>query len=162
MADNMKETGCTRRSFLRSLGLGATAAALPGLACAAGAERRSRRPNVLFLMTDQQTLRAMSAYGNPHVKTPHMDFTSRMPHVTGVNVNGQTPKASIPNMGHIFRQAGYATAWAGKWHLPRSYPQGPVPGFEYLRVPDGTKFGLGAQTDGPVADEAIAFLRRPA
>ncbi|MBN2128493.1 MAG: sulfatase-like hydrolase/transferase [Sedimentisphaerales bacterium] len=186
MADIMRETGCTRRGFLRSVGLGATAAALPGLACAAGAERRSRRPNVLFLMTDQQTLRAMSAYGNPHLKTPHMDslaaggvrfgksyctapvcgpsrsslITSRMPHVTGVNINGQTPDPSIPNMGQVFRGAGYATAWAGKWHLPRSYPQGPVPGFEYLRVPDGTKFGLGAQTDGPVADEAIAFLRR--
>jgi arylsulfatase A-like enzyme len=63
-------------------------------------------------------------------------------------------------MGHIFRDAGYATAWAGKWHLPKSYPQGPIPGFEYLPVPEGTKFRLGSQTDGPVADEAIKFLRR--
>jgi len=128
----------------------------------------------------------MSAYGNRYLKTPHMDsiaahgvrfeksyctapvcgpsrsslVTSRMPHVTGVNVNGQTPDPSLPNMGRVFRDAGYATAWAGKWHLPKSYPQGPVPGFEYLPVPDGTKFRLGAQTDAPVADEAIEFLRR--
>jgi arylsulfatase A-like enzyme len=63
-------------------------------------------------------------------------------------------------MGQIFRQAGYATAWAGKWHLPKSYPQGPIPGFEYLSVPKGTKFRLGSETDGPVADEAIKYLRR--
>jgi arylsulfatase A-like enzyme len=149
-------------------------------------QRRSRRPNVLFLMTDQQTLRAMSAYGNPYLKTPHMDslaasgvrfensycttpvcgpsrsslITSRMPHITGVNINDQVPDPGIPTMGHIFREAGYATAWAGKWHLPKSYPQRPIPGFEYLSVPEGTKFRLGSETDGPVADEAIKFLQR--
>jgi len=180
----MNETGCTRRRFLRSLGLGASAIATQGFARAAGAKPGLRRPNVLFIMTDQQTVRAMSAYGNLHLKTPHMNslaahgvrfeksyctapvcgparsslVTSRMPHVTGVN--GQTPDPSIPNMGQVFHGAGYVTAWTGKWHLPKSYPQGPVPGFEYLCVPDGTKFGLGSQTDGPVADEAIAFLRR--
>ena len=176
----------TRRAFLGSLGAGAAALATRGLAHAAQRKPAARRPNVLFIMTDQQTLRAMSAYGNPYLQTPHMDslaasgvrfersyctapvcgparsslITSRMPHVTGVDINGRTPDPSIPNMGQIFRQAGYTTAWAGKWHLPQSYPQGPVPGFEYLPVPEGTKFRLGAQTDGPVADEAIEFLRR--
>jgi arylsulfatase A-like enzyme len=171
----------TRRAFLQTVGVGAALGATSGLS---RGRSSGRRPNVLFLMTDQQTLRAMSAYGNRWLKTPHMDsiaangvrfersyctapvcgpsrsslITSRMPHVTGVNVNGQTPDPAIPNMGHIFRDAGYVTAWAGKWHLPKSYPQGPVPGFEYLPVPEGTKFRLGAETDGPVADEAIEFL----
>ena len=31
------------------------------------------KPNILFIFTDQQTMRAMSAYGNPHLHTPHMD-----------------------------------------------------------------------------------------
>lgn len=171
----------TRRAFLR------TAAAATAIGLVPHAQARSaRHPNVLFLMTDQQTLRAMSAYGNPHLRTPHMDslaaagvrfensycttpvcgpsrgslLTSRMPHETGVEINGQTLDPAIPNMGEIFREAGYHTAWTGKWHLPKSYPQGPVPGFEYLPVPEGTKFRLGSQTDGPVADEAIRFLRR--
>jgi arylsulfatase A-like enzyme len=170
----------TRREFLQAVGATVAAMAVP-----ARSKPVARRPNVLFLMTDQQTLRAMSAYGNPWLKTPHMDsiaavgvrfeksyctapvcgpsrsslITSRMPHVTGVNINGQVPDPSIPNMGHIFRDAGYTAAWVGKWHLPKSYPQGPVPGFEYLPVPEGTKFRLGSETDGPVADEAIKFLR---
>jgi len=174
----------SRRGFLKALGRGTLFLAFPGLSAAG--QDRTRRPNVLFLMTDQQTLRTMSAYGNPHLKTPHMDslaavgvrfeksyctapvcgpsrsslITSRMPHVTGVDINGQVPDPAIPNMGQIFREAGYVTAWAGKWHLPQSYPQGPIPGFEYLSVPEGTKFRLGAQTDGPVADEAVKFLRR--
>jgi arylsulfatase A-like enzyme len=179
----MERRYCTRRAFLQTTGAGSVAAMMGGLAYGRSI---SRRPDVLFLMTDQQTLRAMSAYGNPHLKTPHMDsvvaggvrfeksycttpvcgpsrsslITSRMPHITGVNINGQVPDPSIPNMGQIFRDAGYATAWAGKWHLPKSYPQGPIPGFEYLPVPKGTKFRLGSETDRPVAVEAIKFLRR--
>lgn len=30
-------------------------------------------PNVIFIMTDDQRQDAMSAYGNPVLKTPHMD-----------------------------------------------------------------------------------------
>lgn len=182
----MSQLGYTRRDFLRAMGLGAGLGLSGCLFAPRGSSVSVKRPNILFVFTDQQSLRAMSAYGNRYVKTPHMDsiaangvrftksycsspvcgpsrsslVTSRMPHVTGVNVNGQTPDASIPNMGEIFREAGYVTAWAGKWHLPESYPQEPISGFEYLEVPEGTKFRLGSDTDGPVADEAIKFLQR--
>ncbi|HID23305.1 MAG TPA: hypothetical protein EYP14_13015, partial [Planctomycetaceae bacterium] len=156
---------------------------------AARDETAKPRPNVLLLMTDQQTLRAMSAAGNPYLHTPHMDslaaagvrftisycaspvcapsrssiLTGRMPHETGVNFNGDVPDPSLPNLGEIFRAAGYETAWAGKWHLPASYPRAPqqtVPGFEYLSLPKDVGLALGEQTDGIVADRAIAFLRR--
>lgn len=179
------KSGMTRRQFLKAMGLGA-AVTLPGCLSSARKTAPRERPNILFIMTDQQTLRAMSAYGNQYLSTPHMDsiaangvrfeksyctapvcgpsrsslVTSRMPHVTGVNVNGETPDPSLPNMGQIFREQGYATAWAGKWHLPKSYPQGPIAGFEYLVVAEGTGFRLGSETDGPVADEAIKFLHR--
>ncbi|NOX57186.1 MAG: sulfatase-like hydrolase/transferase [Planctomycetes bacterium] len=155
---------------------------------AARDEAAKTRPNILLLMTDQQTLRAMSAAGNPYLHTPNMDslaagvrftisycaspvcapsrssiITGRMPHETGVNFNGDVPDPSIPNLGEVFRAAGYETAWAGKWHLPASYPRPPkdtVPGFEYLSLPKDIHLGLGEQTDGIVADRAIAFLRR--
>ena len=32
-----------------------------------------KRPNILFMHVDQMHWEAMSAYGNPHVKTPGMD-----------------------------------------------------------------------------------------
>jgi len=37
----------------------------------------SSRPNILFVFTDQQTLRAMGAVGNPWLKTPNMDRLAR-------------------------------------------------------------------------------------
>ena len=182
----MNTYGYRRRDFLKAVGLGALGLGLSS--CLSGTRKRAsaKRPNVLLILTDQQTIKAMSAYGNRYLNTPHMDsiaangvrfeksyctspvcgparsslVTSRMPHATGVNVNGQTPDPSIPNMGQIFREAGYVTAWSGKWHLPKSYPQGAIAGFEYLKLPEGTKFGLASETDGPVADEAIKFVRR--
>jgi arylsulfatase A-like enzyme len=151
----------------------------------------STTPNVLFLFTDQQSMRAMGAGGgNPHLHTPHMDalaadgvrfersyctapvctpargslITSCMPHELGIDFNDTTPDPSIPNMGEVFRRAGYETAWAGKWHLPESYPQysgGSIPGFELLPMAPSVRAGLGARTDAPAADAAIEFLRRP-
>jgi len=181
---------CSRRSFLEAVGLGAASLAVSGRGRGDEPEPVSPErygPNVLLIMTDQQTATALSACGNEHLKTPHMDsiaesgvrfaksyctapvcgparsslLTGRMPHQTGVNVNGQTIYRSIPNLGDLFRRAGYETAWAGKWHLPRSYPQrDAIPGFEYLRVKKSVNYAFGASTDDPAADEAIRFLRR--
>jgi len=85
-------------------------------------------------------------------------ITSRMPHTTGAEVSGQTPDPANPNMGEVFRQAGYTTAWAGKWHLSESYPREGIAGLEYLHVPADTKFRLGSQTDGPAADETVPLV----
>ena len=146
--------GMTRRELLKAAGVGAAAMALPHWA--AGAETPARRPclpagrpNFLFLLTDQQSLSAMSAAGNPWVKTPHMDrlaargvrftrsycpyplcgparaalFTSRMPHEVGVNTNDNSRiPADTPTMGGLLRAAGYETGYAGKWHVPVVYP----------------------------------------
>ena len=147
-----------------------------------------KRPNVLFLFTDQQSARAMSAFGNPWLKTPHMDsiaaqgtmftesyctspvcsparsslLTGRYPHETGVNINGPAIDASIPNMGQVFGEAGYTTAYAGKWHLPTSYPtKDSIPGFEYLLPPKRPKGYLtGTKIDTHSTDAAIEFLER--
>ena len=93
----------------------------------------SDQPNVLFVFTDQQSARAMSCAGNPHLHTPHMDalaaagtrfaqaycaapvcgpsraslVTGRLPHEHGVLVNGMTPDPAVPNIGELFRHAGY-------------------------------------------------------
>src|SRR5262249_19161642 len=116
-------------------------------AAAAMAQPGAARPNVLFIITDQQSNCALSANGNPYLRTPAMDalardgitftesyctypvcsparssfFTSRMPHETGVRNNGQRIAAGIPTMGEHFRAHGYRTLYGGKWHLPRSF-----------------------------------------
>ena len=58
----------TRRSVLRLMG--SAAAALPWTRLLA---QDAPPPNILFIMTDDQQQAAMSAYGNPILKTPNMD-----------------------------------------------------------------------------------------
>ncbi len=50
--------------------LTASVAVLVGMGAEAGEDER---PNVLFLLTDQQSATMMSATGNPHLETPAMD-----------------------------------------------------------------------------------------
>ena len=109
------------------------------------------RPNVVLIITDQQTRATISAYGNERTRTPHMDrlaaggvafeksycasplcspgrasiVTGQMPHTAGVNVNDEPVRDGIANLGEIFSRSGYETVWAGKWNLPESFPPEP-------------------------------------
>lgn len=152
------------------------------------------QPNVLLILTDQQTVGMMSAAGNPYLETPAMDqlarngvmflqsyctspvcaparssiITGKMPHETGVEWNGDKIKDSVLNIGEIFRESGYQTVWAGKWHLPESYPQRTnspqkeIRGFDLLpfRDPDLENWMLGAETDPPLTRAAVKFLEQ--
>jgi len=106
----------------------------------------NKQPNILFLFTDQQSLRAMGACGFP-AHTPHMDalaaggvrfdrsyctspvcsparaslMTGRMPHEIGARYNGCKLPPDCRTLGHMFRDAGYETAYAGKWHMWEVY-----------------------------------------
>ena len=127
----------------------------------------------------------MSCTGNPHLHTPHMDAlaaagihftqsycaapvcgpsracltTGRLPHEHGVLVNGMTPDPAVPNIGELFRHAGYETAWSGRWHLPDNGSNGQVHGFDILHDPQ-TQLGLGQLGDEPVVDAASEFIQR--
>lgn len=124
------------------------------------------KPNILLIFTDQQNINMMSAMGNPHLNTPNMDklahegimftqsyctspvcgparssiISGRMPHETGVEWNGDSMNKEVPNAGEIFRNAGYRTVWAGKWHLPDNYP---------LRIQDPDKRKSGVLISSP-------------
>jgi arylsulfatase A-like enzyme len=181
-----------RRQLLKT-----TAAALLSSAASRKAiglqSSKTTKPNVLLLLTDQQTVKAMSCAGNRYVKTPALDqlaargvrfersyctapicgpsrsslITGRMPHETGVNYNVETPKAEIPNLGQLFRVAGYRTVWAGKWHLPRMFPhkfdpeQKEIPGFELMHFFDFSlpRWGEGSVTDPPLTEAVLRFMR---
>ena len=66
-----------RREFLKTVGLGATVVAMSG--CETRGQRLSgnlrirERPNIIFLMSDDQRWDAMGCMGNPVIKTPNMD-----------------------------------------------------------------------------------------
>ncbi len=137
------------------------------------------RPNLLLILTDQQTHDAVSCSGNPWLRTPAMNslaahgvrflqtictypvcspsrssiFTGRMPHETGVRNNAKAVAAGIPTMGEIFRQAGYKTVYGGKWHLPRPFEG--MTGFDKLI--GGA--GQGRDMDAPLAGACAKWLR---
>ena len=110
-----------------------------------------RRPNILFIITDQQYAGAMSCAGNPDVYTPNMDslaatgvrftraycthplcgpqrasfMTGLFPHQNGATSNN-TPinsKYKGRTLGNLLADAGYDCALAGKWHVPGTTPE---------------------------------------
>ncbi|MEI7835716.1 MAG: sulfatase-like hydrolase/transferase [Planctomycetota bacterium] len=147
------------------------------------------RPNVLLIITDQQAAMALTACGNAYAHTPGMDsliqggtsfrsayctspvctpsrvslVTGRMPHELGVNVNHDRADDAVPTLGHMFGEAGYRTAWAGKTHTPPVPPDrmDPAPGFECLALRDHANRHLGSAGDSVVADAAVEFLTDP-
>jgi arylsulfatase A-like enzyme len=63
----------TRREFVAGLAGATVGAALLGALPAQQGRARRDRPNILFIFTDQQQISAMSAAGNPRLRTPAMD-----------------------------------------------------------------------------------------
>jgi len=130
----------TRREFLKSSAAGSlTLTALASRAFSAS----DRKPNVIYIMTDQQRKDTLRCYGNDKVQTPVLDglakrgilFTScyatqpvcspcRSSMVTGLFPNATTVvENNIPLPPEKFswmramHDAGYKVCYIGKWHL---------------------------------------------
>jgi arylsulfatase A-like enzyme len=114
---------------------------------------RAARPNVVFVMTDDQGYGDLSCTGNPVLKTPNIDALSRVSvrlndyHVsptcsptrsalltghwtnrTGVwhTIMGRSLlRENETTVARIFSDDGYATGMFGKWHLGDNYPYRP-------------------------------------
>ncbi len=161
--------------------------------CQTNKSDSNKRPNIILILTDQQNSNMMSAVGNPYLQTPAMDLlakqgvvfthayctspvcgparssiiSGRMPHETGVEWNGQSMRNDITNSGEIFRKNGYQAVWAGKWHLPESYPQRAtskqktIKGFDLLPwKPKLKRWFLGAETDPTLTKTVVNYLEK--
>ncbi|MBN2154151.1 MAG: sulfatase [Candidatus Lokiarchaeota archaeon] len=100
------------------------------------------RPNVIWIFGDQHPWHALGCNGNPDVKTPNIDAIA----AAGVNfvnavagyplccpfrgslLTGRYPHKVVPGhqyqmdpaertVAHAFNEAGYKTAYFGKWHV---------------------------------------------
>jgi N-acetylglucosamine-6-sulfatase len=138
----------SRRSFLATAG--ATAAA--AFACGGGA----RRPNVVFILTDDQRWDCLGCAGHPFLKTPNLDrlaaegvrfanaFTTsslcspsrasflsgRYAHSHGVRNNFTEYPADLASYPRVLQSAGYRTGYIGKWHMGEGNDE-KRPGFDY-------------------------------
>lgn len=107
----------------------------------------AKRPNILFILTDDQRFDTLSALANSEIETPNLDrlvacgttFThahimggtspavcmpSRAMMLTGrtlfsIDRQGQRIPTEHTAMPEWFRENGYATAHVGKWHQDR-------------------------------------------
>jgi len=134
----------SRRSLLQTL----------GTAVAAQSQTPKKRPNLLFLFSDQHAYDTMGCSGNKFVRTPVMDklssegihfthcfstapvcspyrsmlLSGMHPLQTGVFMNDNM---MIPGKGKYFgealRDAGYRTAYYGKWHVLGGNRVRPIP-----------------------------------
>ena len=138
-----------RRDFLRRAGLAlvaTTEAGMTGRASADGNKRQVKRPNILFIMSDDHTTQAIGVYGSRLARlnpTPNIDalakngmrfdrvycnnsictpsrasiMTGQYSQTNGVlDLDGNLP----PERQFLpmeMKKAGYQTAIIGKWHL---------------------------------------------
>ena len=65
-----------RREFTRITGITVAGITLDGIARAQSSSKNDKRPNILFIMTDQQSAHMMSCTGNRSLHTPAMDRLS--------------------------------------------------------------------------------------
>ena len=158
----------TQRDYLKGVELGSAAPGLPpGSATSA---TPAKKPNVVFVLTDDQGYGDLHCHGNRFIKTPYMDnlasesvsftdfhvmtccapsramlMTGRYPMRTGVWCTvGKTSrmKQGEVTMADVFKENGYRTGFFGKWHLGDNYPFRPQDrGFEDVLMSGGGGVG---------------------
>jgi len=169
-----------RRQFVQTIGLGMASLAVPG--CLGGKKLWAKKPNILFIMTDDHASHAMSCYGSRINTTPNIDriasegirfencfctnsicapsraviLTGKHSHLNGVRDNALRFDGTQQIFPRLLQQGGYQTVMIGKWHL-KSDPTGfdywnVLPGQGHYYNPDLIEMGERKQYPGYVTD----------
>lgn len=118
----------------------------------------TQRPNIVIIISDDHALSTIGAYGSKYGATPNIDriakegavfknafvnnsicapsraslLTGKYSHMNGLKDNRDEFDAAQDVFPRRMMDAGFQTAWIGKWHL-KSYPQG----FDYWNIVPG-------------------------
>ncbi|MGC4034735.1 MAG: sulfatase [Chitinophagaceae bacterium] len=119
---------------------------------------QNKKPNIIFILSDDHAYQATSAYGNKIIQTPNIDriakagallennfvansicgpsratlLTGKYSHKNGYALNEKTFDVNQTTFPVLLQQNGYQTAWIGKLHL------GSLPiGFNYFNILPG-------------------------
>jgi len=150
-------------------------------------EQVTKRPNIIYIMTDDHGYQAMSCYNGKLNQTPNTDrianegvmftrgfvtnsicapsravmLTGKHSHVNGHINNSQVFDGSQETFPKLLQKAGYETAMIGKWHL-ESDPTG----FDYWNIlpgqgdyynPDFIEMGEKSRVEGYVTNLITNF-----
>jgi arylsulfatase A-like enzyme len=135
------------------------------------------RPNIVIIMADQWNAQSLGYAGNTDVKTPNLDklssrsvvlktavsvmpvcsparaslLTGQYPLTHGVFYNDRPLRNEALTLAEIYKNAGYATAYIGKWHVNgqenfekqfgarnRAVPKARRQGFDYWKAREVT------------------------
>lgn len=110
------------------------------LNCLGQQKKTEIRPNVLVILSDQHSGKVMTQTGYKHVSTPGIDklakegvtftrsyctypvcMSSRASLMTGyMPSKSNTNITQFPSLGKVIKDAGYDTAYFGKWHVSKT------------------------------------------
>lgn len=137
----MASAKISRRNFVkRSVAAAPMAGLFPHMLTS---KSRARKPNLLFLWTDEQRADTMKAYGNPVIHAPNLNklatecvvfdkayvtqpvctpsrstvMTGLWPHQNGCVQNNVALQHETPTLPKLIGDADYRTGYFGKWHL---------------------------------------------
>jgi N-acetylglucosamine-6-sulfatase len=150
MNSDRREKFLSRREFMEATGATLALSSVCNAAAATG-----KRPNIIFILTDDQRYDAVGCLGNPPwLKTPNMDrlvrggvlfknsfctmslcapsrasfLTGKYANKTGVQDNEVSFPLQNVTFARLLHDAGYETAFIGKWHMGQQNE--PQPGFD--------------------------------
>jgi arylsulfatase A-like enzyme len=137
----------SRRQTLKIIG-GALAVCAADFTTAPGIWGSEKRPNIVFILSDDHRWDAMGNMGHPFIKTPHLDrlaqegvrftnnfaavplcspsrgccLTGQYAHRHGVKNNYTPWNDKNVTFLELLKNSGYKNAFFGKWHMPGRLP----------------------------------------